>query len=123
MIPEFSGTFQGGLGGGEFSLVEEATPENALNFGISGCHFQGGEGGLFRLGIATSEIESAGFEFAGCGIVFIPPEGLAGRHHGPVVPPRGPEFGIRILRIFGWKTGDEKEEEEKGGGGGEGPLR
>ena len=75
-------------------MMEEATAEDALNFGILGCDGEGVAGGLFGFGVATSEVEGAGFEFTGLGIIFVPPEGLAGGEEGSIISAWGPKFGL-----------------------------
>jgi hypothetical protein len=92
----------------EFALMEEATAEDALDFGILGCDGEGVAGGLFGFGVAAGEVEGAGFEFTGLGIIFVPPEGLAGGEEGSIISSWGPKFGL--LSEGG---GTEKKEKEK----------
>jgi len=78
----------------EFTLVEEATAEDALDFRILGGDSEGVAGGLLGLGVAAGEVEGAGFEFTGFGIIFVPPEGLAGGEEGSIISSWGPKFGL-----------------------------
>ncbi len=107
-VAELARLFEGGFGLVEFALMEEATAEDALNFGIFGGDSECVAGGLFGFGVATSEIEGAGFEFTGLGIIFVPPEGLAGGEEGSIISSWGPKFGL-----LSEGSGTEKKEEEK----------
>jgi len=91
-VAELARLFEGGFGLVEFALMEEATAEDTLDFGVFRGDGEGVAGGLFGFGVATSEIEGAGFEFAGLGIIFVPPEGLAGGEEGSIISSWGPEF-------------------------------
>jgi hypothetical protein len=84
--------FEGGFGLVEFALMEEATAEDTLDFGVFRGDGEGVAGGLFGFGVATGEIEGAGFEFTSLGIIFVPPEGLAGGEEGSIISSWGPEF-------------------------------
>jgi hypothetical protein len=95
--------FEGGFGLVEFALMEEATAEDALDFGILGCNGEGVAGGLFGFGVAAGEVEGAGFEFTGLGIIFVPPEGLASGEEGSIISAWGPKFGLLGKRRGGKK--------------------
>lgn len=97
-VAELARLFEGGFGLVEFALMEEATAKDALDFGVFGGDSQGVAGGLFGFGVATSEVEGAGFEFTGLGIIFVPPEGLAGGEERSIISSRGPEFGLLSKR-------------------------
>ena len=102
-VAELARLFEGGFGLVEFALMEEATAEDALNFGIFGGDSEGVAGGLFGFGVATSEIEGAGFEFTGLGIIFVPPECLAGGEEGSIISSWGPKYGLLGKRRGGKK--------------------
>ena len=93
-VAESACLFEGGFGLVEFALMEEATTKDALDFGILGGDSEGVAGGLFGFGVATGEVEGAGFEFTGLGIIFVPPEGLAGGEEGSIISSWGPKFGL-----------------------------
>jgi len=63
-----------------------------LDFGVFRGDGEGVAGGLFGFGVATGEVEGAGFEFTCLGIIFVPPEGLAGGEEGSIISSWGPEF-------------------------------
>ena len=107
-VAELARLFEGGFGLVEFALMEEATAEDALNFGVFKGDGEGVAGGLFGFGVATGEVEGAGFEFTGLGIIFVPPEGLAGGEEGSIISSWGPEFGL-----LSEGSGTEKKEKEK----------
>jgi len=97
-IAELARLFEGGFGLVEFALMEEATTEDALDFGIFGGDSEGVAGGLFGFGVAAGEVEGAGFEFTGLGIIFVPPEGLAGGEEGSIISAWGPKFCLLSKR-------------------------
>lgn len=92
---------------GKFSLVQEASTKDPLNFRVLRGDENGVAGGFFGLGISSGEVESPSFEFAGFGVVLIPPEGLAGRDKGAVISARRPKFIFLFADAGG---GEEKEE-------------
>jgi len=103
-VTELTGLFQGGLGGGELVLMEKTATQDPLNLRILRSDFQGGRGRLLRLSVAAGKVESPCLQFAGCGVVLIPPEGLTGRDDGPFASlTRGPKlrrgFGLGIEKI------------------------
>ena len=91
---------------GKFSLMQEASAKDPLDFGVLGGDEDGVPCGFFGLGISSGEVESSGFEFAGFGIVLIPPEGLGGRDKGTVISSRRPKF-VFLFAEAG--CGEEKE--------------
>ena len=107
-VAELARLFEGGFGLVEFALMEEAAAEDALNFGVFKGDGEGVAGGLFGFGVATGEVEGAGFEFTGLGIIFVPPEGLAGGEEGSIISSWGPKFGL-----LSEGSGTEKKEKEK----------
>lgn len=102
-VAESACLFEGGFGLVEFALMEEAAAEDALDFGILGCDGEGVAGGLFGFGVAAGEVEGAGFEFTGLGIIFVPPEGLAGGEEGSIISAWGPKFCLLGKRRGGKK--------------------
>lgn len=93
-VAELARLFEGGFGLVEFALMEEATAEDTLDFRVFRCDGEGVASGLFGFGVAAGEVEGTGFEFTGLGIIFVPPEGLAGGEEGSIISSWGPEFGL-----------------------------
>jgi hypothetical protein len=72
--------------------MEEASTEDALNFGVLRGDKEGVAGRFFGFGITPGKVEGASLEFAGLRVVFIPPEGLAGGDQGATVSAGRPQF-------------------------------
>ena len=86
--------------------MQEASAKDSLDFGVLGGDEYGEPCGFFGIGVSSGEVESPGFEFAGFGIVLIPPEGLGGRDKGTVISSRRPKF-LFLFAEAG--CGEEKE--------------
>ena len=91
---------------GKFSLMQEASAKDPLDFGVLRGDEDGVPCGFFGIGVSSGEVESPGFEFAGFGVIMIPPEGLAGCEKGTVISARRPKFIFRCAEAGG---GEEKE--------------